>query len=164
MRGTCPPSPLSLSCSAFQRCSLATSQHVVRLPSIPSRLCAQNNQVGIVMQIFMLFLRKLRILVGRGKFDRELDEEMSFHREQAQQKLLSDSMPAEAALHAARRQFGNETRLKERSHEIVGFRLESVWQDFRFAVRQLCKNPGFACVAILMLAIGICACVSIFAF
>jgi len=116
------------------------------------------------MQIFMLFLRKLRILVGRGKFDRELDEEMSFHREQAQQKLLSDSMPAEAALHAARRQFGNETRLKERSHEIVGFRLESVWQDFRFAVRQLCKNPGFACVAILMLAIGICACVSIFAF
>jgi macrolide transport system ATP-binding/permease protein len=116
------------------------------------------------MQAIALFLRKLRILFGRYKFNRDLDEEMAFHREQAQQKLQSDGLPAEAAQHAARTQFGNDTRLKEKSHEIVGFRIESVWQDFRFAIRQLHKNPGFACIAILMLTLGMCASISIFAF
>ncbi len=37
-------------------------------------------------------------------------------------------------------------------------------QDFRHALRQLRKNPGFACTAILVLTLGICASVSIFAF
>ena len=58
----------------------------------------------------------------------------------------------------------NATRLNERSHEVVGFRLETVMQDLRFALRQLSRNPGFACTAILILALGICASVAIFAF
>ena len=37
-------------------------------------------------------------------------------------------------------------------------------QDLRFAVRQLRKNPGFACTAILVLALGIASSVAIFAF
>jgi macrolide transport system ATP-binding/permease protein len=41
---------------------------------------------------------------------------------------------------------------------------DDVWQDFRFGTRQLRKNPGFTATAILMLAVGICASVSIFAF
>jgi predicted permease len=36
--------------------------------------------------------------------------------------------------------------------------------DLRFAWRQLGKNPGFTATAILMLALGLCASVSIFAF
>jgi hypothetical protein len=42
--------------------------------------------------------------------------------------------------------------------------LETLLLDIRFSARQLHKNPGFACTAILMLALGICASVSIFAF
>ena len=42
--------------------------------------------------------------------------------------------------------------------------LENLWQDLRFAVRQLRKNLGFTCTAVFMLAVGICASVSIFAF
>src|SRR5271169_3958640 len=37
-------------------------------------------------------------------------------------------------------------------------------QDFRYALRQLHNSPGFACTAVLVLALGTCASVSIFAF
>ena len=37
-------------------------------------------------------------------------------------------------------------------------------QDLRYAVRQLRKSPAFACTAILILTIGMCASVAIFGF
>src|SRR5215472_732400 len=42
--------------------------------------------------------------------------------------------------------------------------LESMLPDLRFAVRQLRQDPGFACTAILVLALGMAASVAIFAF
>lgn len=44
------------------------------------------------------------------------------------------------------------------------FRLESILQDLRFALRQLRNHPGFAATAILVLALGIAASAAIFAF
>ncbi|HTY84706.1 MAG TPA: ABC transporter permease [Silvibacterium sp.] len=110
------------------------------------------------------FLRKLGFFIRRGKFDSELEEEMRFHREQQAMQLRLDGMSPEASQHAAHRQFGNETRIHEQSREVVSFRAESVVQDSRFALRQLRKNPGFAVTAVLMLTLGIAACVALFAF
>ena len=86
--------------------------------------------------------RKLRLLFGRDSFRDELNEEMEFHRAAAEQAFVDDGMTAQAARYAARRQFGNATRLQEQSHEIVGFRMETVLQDLRFALRQLRRSPG----------------------
>jgi hypothetical protein len=110
------------------------------------------------------FFRRLTTLFTRNRFRDELDEEMVFHREQAEREFIADGMTPTAARYAAMRQFGNTTRIKERSHEVVGFKAETVVQDLKFALRQLRKNPGFATTAILILALGIGASVAIFAF
>src|SRR5580658_21954 len=112
----------------------------------------------------MLFFRKLWNLLGRKRYWSELDEEMAFHREQAEKALIKDGMTPEAARYAASRRFGNATQAREKSHEVVGFSFESVGHDIRFALRQLRKNPGFAVTAILILALGIASSVAIFAF
>ena len=109
-------------------------------------------------------MNKLRVLFSRNRFRRELDEEMAFHREQVETVLVQEGMTAEAARYAAMRQLGNPTLLKEKSLGEVGFSFESMAQDFRFALRQLRKNSGFAVTAILTLALGIASSVAIFAF
>jgi macrolide transport system ATP-binding/permease protein len=110
------------------------------------------------------FFRKLAILFGRGRFQSDLDEEMAFHRTEAEKALVAEGMPPAAARYAARRQFGNSSVLKEQSHEVVGFRMETVVQDLRFAARQIRKNPGFALTAISILALGMGVSVAIFGF
>lgn len=42
--------------------------------------------------------------------------------------------------------------------------MSALIQDTRYALRQLSKSPGFALVAIVMLGMGICARLGIFAF
>jgi predicted permease len=110
------------------------------------------------------WLRRLAVLLRRERFGGELDEEMAFHREQAEKEFAAAGMTPEEARFAAMRQFGNATRMHERSYEVMGFRMETVAQDLRFALRQMGRAPGFAVTAMLMLALGIGASVAIFAF
>jgi len=107
---------------------------------------------------------KIGNLLRRQRFSGELDEEMAFHRDQVERELRERGMTSEAAHYAALRQFGSATQMKERSHEVMSFRAETVAQDARFALRQLGKNPGFAATAIAMLALGIGASTAIFGF
>lgn len=110
------------------------------------------------------FLTRLSLFVRRDRFRKELSEEMAFHRAQAEQELIESGMAPHAARRAASVRFGNPTHVSEQSVEVVGFRAETVVQDLRFALRQLRKNPGFACIAVAILALGMGVSVAMFGF
>jgi hypothetical protein len=101
------------------------------------------------------FFRKLMLLLRRNRFRSELDEEMAFHRSQSEKDFLSNGMSAKAARKAATRQFGNAAKMKEQSHEAIGFRFETLMQDLGYTVRQLRRRPAFTVLILLTLAIGI---------
>ena len=114
------------------------------------------------MEPLASFFQKFRILLHRERFTQELDEELAFHREQVEEKLRVEGMNSEDAHYAALLRVGNTTQLREQTHDIVGFAFESVLQDLRYALRQLCKNPIYTATVVLILALGIGATTAIF--
>lgn len=109
-------------------------------------------------------LNKISLLFRRTKFLDDLNEEMAFHRAEVEREHFAAGMDAEAAHYAAIKQFGNAARLKDASHEVIGFRFETVLQDLRFALRQMRRNPGFALTAVVILMLGMGVSVAIFGF
>jgi len=108
------------------------------------------------------FFRKLAFLFRRGRFRSELDEEMTFHREQAERELIGSGMAPADARFAARRRFGNAMRVREHAHVSVGFWFEHFVRDCRYAVRQVLRSPGYAFAVVATLTLGIGATSAIF--
>lgn len=116
------------------------------------------------MNCVHILWRKVTLFFRRNRFRSELEEEMAFHREQAEKELIAGGMNSASAHTRAARQFGNPTLLRESSQGVIAFRWETIAQDIRFAVRQLRKNPGFAITAIFIFALGMGVSVAIFSF
>jgi hypothetical protein len=105
----------------------------------------------------------IRQFLTRRWMYRDLSEEIEQHLTEKVEVLVAGGMRREEAEYQARREFGNVTRIEERSRETWMWPMvESIAADARFAIRQLRKNSGFAITAILTLALGIGATTAIF--
>jgi macrolide transport system ATP-binding/permease protein len=92
-------------------------------------------------------LRKIRWLFARRRREADIASELAFHLEEEGQERGHD---------AALRDLGNVGLIKEETRAMWGWTwIEHLMQDVRYALRTMLRNPAFAALATLSLALGI---------
>jgi len=121
---------------------------------------------GVMSMRWMTVIRmRIRALFFRAELEQELDEELRYHLDREVEEGMAAGMSPKDARYAAMRAVKEIEQRKEECRDMRGLNaIDHMAQDFRYAVRQLRKNPAFACTAIFVLALGISSTVAIFGF
>jgi putative ABC transport system permease protein len=115
------------------------------------------------MNSLRVFLSRLRALVRGRELDRDLQEQITGHLDEATDEYVRQGLSHEEARYAALRSFGGVAHAQEAHRDMRSFGwLEDARRDMRYALRSLQRTPGFAAVAILTLALAIGAATAIF--
>src|ERR1043166_322791 len=88
---------------------------------------------------------------GLGRRDRDLDDELAFHREMLEARHRERGLDPIEARRAARLELGATAQIAEawRDQRALPF-VDAFGQDVRYGLRMLRRAPGFAATAILM--------------
>ncbi len=115
------------------------------------------------MRLLNRFRLRLRSLMRRRAVELDLADEFDFHLHQQIQENLERGMPPLEARRAALRTMGGIAQLQEECRDMrrVNY-IESILNDLRHAIRGFGKQPAFAVLAILTLALGMGASAALF--
>jgi macrolide transport system ATP-binding/permease protein len=117
------------------------------------------------MKRLRAWLIRLTGLFTHDQRDRELSAEIECNLQLHIDDNIRAGMTPKLARREAILKLGGVESTKQLCHERSTLPyVEDLARDIGFAMRQLRKNPAFAATAILMLALGICGSVAIFAF
>jgi len=98
---------------------------------------------------------RMRALLRKNRAEQDLDEELRYHLEKDIERNIARGLSPEEARKTALRGFGSIQQIKEQSRDAHGVRLvEEFWHDVRYGARMLTREPGFASVVVLILALG----------
>jgi len=101
--------------------------------------------------------------LGLGRRDRDLQDELAFHRDQLESRHRAEGLdPAEARRRAAVA-LGGGSQIADTWRDQRGLPfLDAVWQDVRYGTRMLRRTPGFTAATLVTLALGVAANTAIF--